>query len=120
MATQGEITLKEYVDTHIKAVFNHADLKYESLDKANKLAADLLDKRLESMNEFRNSLRDQANKFITRDEVNLMIKAIEADIRMLREAKANAEGKVSMTSVMIATIIVVVGLILSFAQMFLI
>jgi hypothetical protein len=49
------ITLKEYFDE-----------KFRAADKALMLYNETMDKRLEGMNEFREALKDQTAKFITR------------------------------------------------------
>jgi hypothetical protein len=65
------------------------------------LARDAMEKRLESMNEFRQQLKDQTSSFITRPEHDSVL----ADIRILRESKAELQGKASQSSVNIALII---------------
>jgi hypothetical protein len=55
----NEISLKEYVDE-----------KFKDIEKATEVAVNTLDKRLNSMNEFRDTLKDQASKFVIREEMN--------------------------------------------------
>ena len=66
MKEQNNISLKEYFDTVINSV-------KESI----KTAYDGMEKRLEGMNEFRDSLKDQAARFITRDELDTKLAAID-------------------------------------------
>ena len=63
---QDIVTLREYVDK----LFT---LNQQAIDKAEHS----MNNRLEGMNEFRDSLKDQAVKFISRDEINLMFKQLE-------------------------------------------
>ena len=69
--------------------------KFSNLEKSTELARLSMEKRLEGMNEFRDTLRDQASKFITRAELNVMVSKFDqeiarliADIRILRESDA--------------------------------
>lgn len=53
----NDISLRDYFDSQIKDVKSSIGVAYASMEK-----------RLEGMNEFRDTLRDQASKFITREE----------------------------------------------------
>ena len=70
----------------------------------------MLEKRLESMNEFRLQLKDQAGTFFTKNEHEVYMSSVEKDLRVLRESKANLEGKASQSSVNVALIISLLGL----------
>ena len=50
------VTLREYFETRMQAIEKAVEVAYTSMDA-----------RLEGMNQFRDALRDQAAKFITRD-----------------------------------------------------
>jgi len=70
--------------------------------ESTKLAKEVMDARLSSMNEFRESLRDQTKEFLTRVEYGSQQGALETrflrmdeDIRGLRESRASLEGKAS-------------------------
>jgi hypothetical protein len=90
------------------------------IKEATRLAKDGLDARLASMNEFRSALNDQADTFLTRTEYISQHQNLEArftrmdeDIRMLRESRAELQGKASQSQVNIALMIAVVGIALS-------
>jgi hypothetical protein len=85
---EDKISLKEYVD-----------LKIGAIDKATSVAYASMEKRLEGMNEFRNQLKDQNITFITKAEYSAHMNKIEEDIRILRESKAQLEGKASQSDV---------------------
>jgi hypothetical protein len=102
-----KISLKEY--------FNY---KIQNIEKATSLASASIDKRLESMNEFRSALKDQASKFLTKDEYGLTINRVEIDLRSLREDRARLEGKASMSSVYISYIIGLAGIIIGLLSIF--
>ena len=60
---ESGISLKEFILT-----------KIESIELATKIAREVVDHRLEGMNEFREALKDQSSKFVTRDELNSILK----------------------------------------------
>lgn len=76
-----------------------------------------LDRRLESMNEFRGTMRDQAALMYTRAEHESFAKLIESDIRMLRESRAELSGKANQSDVNGARIMAVFGLLLGVASL---
>lgn len=57
-----------------------------------------LDKRLESVNEFRDLLKDQASTFVTRKELDLMMSLITADTQRLELATAAGVRLVDMNA----------------------
>jgi hypothetical protein len=97
-----------------------------------------------SMNEFRDTLRDQASKFISREEINLLlakpndvienlqrqinmvvtraehegvITKLDAEIRQLNKSKDQLEGKASQRSVYIAYILAGISLLMAVAKL---
>ena len=58
----GYIDLKTHFDTVI-------DLRFNGIEKATDLARVNMEKRLDGMNEFRETLKDQASRFVTRTEL---------------------------------------------------
>jgi len=94
------VTLKEYFDE-----------KFKLLDRANEVAFRAMERRLEGMNEFRDTLRDQATRFITRDEFTIIKDRLDSDIRVLRDFKSELTGKASQASVNAATIVGFLGLL---------
>ena len=98
---QEYISFKEYVDIRLAA-----------LDKATEVAYQSMQSRLAGMNEFRETLREQASKFVTRTELEIQLDRIESDIRALRESRATLEGKASAQSVYVAYAISLIGIIM--------
>lgn len=96
------VSLKDYFESKIRAI-----------EKASAIRARALDKRLESMNEFRASLKDQSSKFITRDEINICLNKIDEDIDDLEKYRASLEGKANTSSVYIAYLIAFIGIVIS-------
>ena len=96
------VSLREYFDTRLDAV-----------ERATDLAAHTLEKRLEGMNEFRSTLKDQAAKFVTRDELCIQLRPIIDELRELKSYKDAAVGKASQQSVTTAQFMAVLGLVIS-------
>lgn len=84
-----------------------------AMKEASRLAKENIDLRLQSMNEFREAMKDQANTYIPRVEYLTRHEGIEKDIRSLRESRAELVGKASQNSVVVAYIIAAVGIGLS-------
>ena len=106
MTLDEQITLKEYFEVRVTA-----------LEKATTLAAEQMDKRLEGMNEFRGQLKDQGATFLTRNEYAIAHEKLCDDIKLLREFRAQLEGKASQQAVILAMIISVIGIILSIVSL---
>ena len=109
---EENISLREYFDNKFVELRTYIDLKFKSMDEANCLARENLNTRLESMNEFRDSLEDQTSHYITRTEHDALISKYDAEVRILRDSDARAEGKASQNSVVIAYLIAISGIII--------
>jgi len=102
VSSKEAVSLKEHFDSRLK-----------SIEKSTDLAARTLEKRLEGMNEFRDTLKDQASRFVTREEMDLRTGANREAINELRTFKDRLEGKASAQSVYIAYVISFVGIALA-------
>ena len=109
---EENISLREYFDNKFVELRTYIDLKFKSMDEANYLARENLNTRLESMNEFRDSLEDQTSHYITRTEHDALISKYDAEVRILRDTDARAEGKASQNSVVVAYLIAISGIII--------
>jgi hypothetical protein len=118
------VTLERLIDTKLAAVERLLCFKVEALersvtarldalDRATQLATSTMDKRLEGMNEFRAQLKDQAGTFLSRQELEAFKALVETDMRVLRQANAEAKGKASQQSVLVSNIIAIAGLVLA-------
>ena len=81
------VSLKDYFDDKFLAsdkalilAFESLKIRLESIDKATEVARVSMEKRLDGMNEFRDALKDQAGKFVTRAELLAMIIGISTVI----------------------------------------
>lgn len=86
--------------------------KFAANEVAVQLARKDLNKRLESMNDFRSALSDQSSKMLTRDEYIVNHEMFRKELNELTKAKERMEGKASQTSFYIATAIAVFSLFL--------
>jgi len=95
--------------------------KFDAIDKATISALASMDKRLDGMNEFRNSLADQSRLFIPRKEVDVVITGLENKInslevgivdrlKALEDNKNLNTGKTSMIMLIMSVIIAVSGI----------
>ena len=112
-----DISMRDYVDTKITGLTGLFETKIMANEKAVELASRTLSARLDLMNEFRMQLRDQSSTFFPRSEHEIYIKAVDKDIRELRESKAELAGKASEKSVAFTMIVAMIGIILSFAAL---
>jgi len=78
---------------------DYFEAKLTAMDNAIGLARTNMERRLDGMNEFRDTLRDQASTFVGRRELSTVIERLDADIRSLRESRAELGGKASMSAV---------------------
>lgn len=82
-------------------------------------AAAQMEDRLAGMNEFRDTLKDQAGRFVTRTELDTLIKAQTADIRALRESRAHLEGVAKANTVYVGYALSIAALIAAVVGVFL-
>ena len=93
-------------------------VKLDSLDKFINNNNSQLDRRLDSMNEFRLAMKDQQATYITRSEHEALMQKYDSEIKILNTAKDVSEGKASASSVIFAYILAGVGIILSSIGLF--
>jgi len=85
--------------------------RMRNIEQSTTLATNQMERRLEGMNEFRDQLKDQASRFITRAEYDILV----TNIQELRETRAMLAGKASQSSMTLTTIIAFTGLIIGVA-----
>lgn len=106
------VPLRIYMESLINNIKESVSLAYLSMEK-----------RLESMNEFRDTLKDQASRFVTRDEMTAKIEILDKQVDDLRMNKATLDGKASQQSVTMAFFISsisialgIIGIIINFIK----
>ena len=116
--TKKDITLKKYVDVRFDALDKKYESKLQDADKALILSRNVIEKRLEMLNEFRESLNDQITNYVPRSEYILQHERVIEDIKVLRESKANLEGKASMSAVYLSYLLAALALLLAILRFF--
>ena len=117
------ISLKEYFDSKLKDLEDKICLVMKGQETALNIARESMEKRLDGMNEFRGTLKDQASTFLPSKEYDAKHALIQTQVDDLRLSKATLEGKARMSSVyiawgigMISLLIAAIGLIHSFIK----
>ena len=125
------ISVKEYIEsrlddttklfeTKVDALDKATVLKVDALDKATILASQQMEKRLEGMNEFRESLRDQNATFVRKDEYDTKHEALEKTFNVrvssLEMSRAELCGKASQSSVNVSYAIALLSMLISMAS----
>ena len=112
-------SLKEYFEMRFDNMENALDARFMSQEKAISVATQASDRRLEGMNEFRDSLKDQATTFATKSElcklediITIKLDNINKSIQKIEISDATLAGKASQAQVNIAYLISAVGIII--------
>ena len=103
MRSSDGVSLRDYVDLRF-------DEAQRAIDKAELMMA----ARLATMNEFREQLKDQAGRFITRDELNAIAGKMGDEIKSLQKTSDMAAGKASQSAFLFTAAMALIALILGF------
>jgi len=68
----------ETLSARLEELDKRISQRFDLIDRATDLALRTMDKRLDGMNEFREALREQQDRFADRKELDLRIKPLEA------------------------------------------
>ena len=116
---QFRITLREYIDLRFASLEKELETYQCSNDVNLKAAHASMDKRLEGMNEFRATITDQSNKYLTKLEHEAWKEKIEQELQTLRDFKLTIDTKASSRSVTTAYIFTGIAIAISFIGMIL-
>lgn len=100
------VSLKEYVDARLEAVCH-------VIDKSEQV----LQARMDGLNEFRGTLADQQVKFLTKEEYRARSDALEKDSVTFKEFMAEHRGKASQGSMVFTAAIAIVALIVGIIRL---
>jgi Fe2+ transport system protein B len=109
---KDSVSLKEYVERMASEMCRSNDLRFTAQDKALELARETIERRLESMNEFRSQLKDQAATFMTSAVYEAKHELLQKQVDDMRITNARLEGKADQKSVTLAYIFSLVGIVL--------
>ena len=101
--------LEKFLDERDRRIQEHFILN----DSAKEIAAKVTETRLENLNEWKNTVKDRNETYFTRTEHEQYMKAVEADLRVLRESRAELAGAAKQSSVQIALAIAGIGMVMS-------
>lgn len=111
-----DVTLKEYFDMRITDLEKSLDERFSSQEKAVKIAVESSNKRLEGMNEFRQTLSDQTRNYVTKSEYEAGQNAvrdglykIQEEIKSLQLSRAEIAGKASQNQANVALAMALIG-----------
>jgi predicted transcriptional regulator len=110
----SDVPLKEYLEKRLDEMSCRIKQRFEEVDANVAKAEQQLNHRLEGMNEFRESLRDQSSRFMTRMEYEYAHKGLDEKVRAMELAKATLEGRAATVSVLISVVVsVVTGVVIA-------
>ncbi len=89
MTEDHNVSLRDHFNEQIKWVDKYFQKQLETSQKAIEKAEQQLNTRLESMNEFRDTLRDQASQFTTRREFEIL----ERRIALIERHESTGQGR---------------------------
>lgn len=84
-----DVALKEYFETRLHDLDRRMEARFTATELALDKAETSMGVRLDSMNEFRDALRDQASRMATRMELD----KVDEAVRELQRAKAYLDGR---------------------------
>jgi hypothetical protein len=90
----SEVALKEYFDRRLDDLERRMIERFNLADIGVNKAERTMNERLNSMNEFREALREQANRMATRSEVE----KLDDIVQELQRARANLDGRLVVLS----------------------
>jgi acyl-CoA reductase-like NAD-dependent aldehyde dehydrogenase len=76
-------TLEKFLDSRIMAVEKNVTTAMAAADKAVTKAETAAEKRFDSVNEFRNAMKDQQSSFADKENTDMRLKTIEARMEQL-------------------------------------
>jgi hypothetical protein len=89
-----DVALRDYLERRLEDLDRRLSDRFLLSDSAVAKAERTMNERLNSMNEFRDALKDQANRMATRVE----LERLETIVSDLQQAKANLEGRLVVFS----------------------
>jgi hypothetical protein len=94
----SDVALQVYLERLISEADKRYTERFRLADEAVAKAERTMNERLNSMNEFREALKDQSNKMATRLELDTIGNQVEE----LRRDKSNLDGRLAVVSALIS------------------
>jgi hypothetical protein len=99
-----DVALKEYFDRRLEDLDRRLGDRFVQSESAVAKAERTMNDRLNSMNEFRDALKDQASRMATRSELDKVDHAVQE----LQRAKANLDGRLLVLSGGVSVVVSVI------------
>ena len=96
---------------------DYIDLRFSEHQRVQDKADEAIAVRLHAMNATREAMREQAARFVTRQEADLVHKAMCDNIEALREESAENRGKASQRSVLVAYALSLISLVIGLLRL---
>ena len=103
----------EFYEAKLDALEKLFDLQLREIDNKTQLAKESMELRLASMNEFRETLRDQSSRLLSRDEYVADSKNVHNDLMAFRDFMVSMKAVASQRSMYVAVIVAVLSLLTS-------
>ena len=110
--TMEYITQREF-DTRMDDLNKSINMQFKHIEESTRLARESMERRLNTMNEFRETLKDQSSQFISETTFDVHNRRIVDDIRTLREWMNKQEGRATQKSVNIVYVLSLIALLIS-------
>lgn len=99
------IPLKDYFDGRLAEVQKYLAARIDAATTAADKAEEQLNRRLEGMNEFRDTLKDQAARLATKEQLEALISSVDTRLKILEIGRAASEGRASIINAIVATVV---------------
>lgn len=114
----NDVSLRDYMEAKFRNVEDKLDsqkefnkLHFDLNEKAIKKAEDSMTTRLESMNEFRNQIKEERGNYATKEHISTLEKTIDNRIKPLETANAFTAGKLWVVMTIFAAIPTIIAII---------
>jgi hypothetical protein len=111
VAKHESVRLLYHVEAVLKAQEKYIEGRFDDQQKAVGVARAEMDRTLLVMNEIRGTLKDQAERLVTKETLQALFDGVQANINRLNEKTATSEGKASQLSVIASFIMGSIGVL---------
>ena len=113
MTNEEKKEICAYIDLRLSELEKRVMILFDAKDHALSLSTNNLEKRLESMNEFRAQIKDERAALMPRSEYVIQHQRLIEDIQALQISKAILDGRASVSSVYISYLLALIGIVIA-------
>ena len=110
------VSLREYFQVQINNLDRRIEEQRRDGEANIKLASQVMESRLEGMNEFRNQINMERASYVRQDELDLKITALRAEIRPAQDYKQQVSGGLFTIGLLISLGLGVMSLVVHFLK----